>query len=166
MQKPKMLGSREYHSPAPKHMISSRPPGSDSSGEGSKRKKVDETFTAVVSLTGDDEMNKRFQACVKNDFPLCLDDALQIIFGSSEKESLNLILQRARRGDQGNYEKITSPQGIWELYKRVIQEFQKELGDSRCKVIETESTNKMKLIHCHKCPLYEFELQRLQDWYK
>lgn len=141
------------------------PNSSDSSGVDGK-KSADDSFIVGVTLSGDDDMSKRFEACVKNDFPICLDEALKVIFGSSEKKSLDLILQRARRGSYGNIKKITTPQGIWELYKCVIQEFQKEMGDSRCKIIESESTSKMRLMHCQKCPLYEFELHRLQKWYK
>jgi len=138
---------------------------SDSSSS-DRDKKADENFIVGVSLSGSDEMSKRFEACVKNDFPICLDEALKVIFGSSEKKSLDLVLQRARRGSFGNAEKITTPEGIWKLYKAVIEGFQKELGDSQCKIIETESANKMSLGHCQKCPLYEFELQRLQKWYQ
>jgi hypothetical protein len=147
-------------------MTSSHSPRPDSSDEDGKKKDLVGAINIGISLTGDDEINKRFKACIKNDFPICLDEALQLIFGTSEKHSVNLILQKARRTESGNLQNLTTPQGIWELYKRVIQEFQNELGETKCKVIETESANKMRLIHCQKCPLYEFELQRLQKRYK
>jgi len=147
-------------------MVSSRSARRDSSLDNGKKKDVVGAINIGVSPTDDDEMKKRFNACIKNDFPICLDEALQLIFGTSEKESVDRILQKARRAESGNLQNLTTPQGIWELYKRVIKEFQIELGESKCKVIETESANKMRLIHCEKCPLYEFELERLQNTYK
>ena len=127
-----------------------------------------DSFVVEVNLKGgvDDQMNQRFAACVKNDFPICLDEALKVIFASSERESVDLILRRVRGGQCGDFKKITTPRGIWELYKKEIGEFQRELGDNSAKKIETESVEKMKLMHCQKCPLYEFELKRLQEWYK
>ena len=143
-------------------MTSQHSPASDSSDEDGKERDLVGTLNIGIALPGDKETDKRFKACIKNDFPICLDEALQVIFGTSEKDSVNRILQKARRTDSGNLQNLTTPQGIWELYKRVIQEFQNEFGETKCMVIETESTNKMRLIHCQKCPLYEFELKRLQ----
>ncbi len=95
-------------------MTSSHSPMPDSSDEDDKKKNLVGAINIGISLTGDDEINKRFKACIKNDFPICLDEALQVIFGTSEKDSVNLILQKARRTDSGNLQNLTTPQGIWE----------------------------------------------------
>ncbi len=99
---------------------SSRP---DSSDEDGKKKDLVGAIDIGISLTGDDEINKRFKACIQNDFPICLDEALQVIFGTSEKESVNQILQKARRTESSHLQNLTTPQGIWECTNESSRNF-------------------------------------------
>ena len=125
----------------------------------------DDVFLIELS-PGDGEMAEKFNACVENDFPICLDEALRVIFAASKNDTVkDVVIERARKdsgGGNNSSERITSPEGIWHLYKRVIEEFRNELGEEKTKVIESEGLKKMKLMHCQKCPLYKIELGYFQ----
>ena len=102
-----------------------------------------------------------FKSCAKGDFPICLDEALEFIFGMSNEDALITIAEKTKGGK--NTESVTSPEGIWLMYKRVMQRLQCESGDRTNKKV---SLRKMTLKHCSNCPLYEFEFSRFRELYR
>ena len=116
----------------------------------------------AIRLTGDCKAAERFRSCNKNDFPMCLDEALDFIFGTSREEIMKTL---AESGKNKSSVIISSPNDIHDLYIRVIREFQVEMKDQEGKVIESASEKKLTLKHCGVCPLYESELSRFRYSY-
>ena len=144
--------------------FSSSSPSNDDKKKSKKEHRIEDDNDDVFLITlspGDKEMAEKFNACTKNDFPKCLDEALRVIFAASKNDAVkDVVIERARK--KNNSERITSPEGILHLYKSVIEEFRNELGEGEAKLIESEGLKKMQLMHCQKCPLYKIERSRFQ----
>lgn len=108
----------------------------------------------------DQEIAKRFGACLDSRFPVCLDLALQEIFGEG---GMDLVKSIAKKGTNlPNVVDLSTPKDIWKLYVQYIIAWKKVIGDDSTKVVESKSLAKMKDLHCEKCPMYELELLRLR----
>lgn len=55
---------------------------------------------------------------------------------------------------------IVAPKDIWNLYAKYLERTANILGDDVAQVIGFESLQEMEEMSCHKCPLYDMELQK------
>lgn len=120
----------------------------------------DNEYTSLyVELPLDHKTIEKFKACKEAKFPICLDHAVNEIFGDKE-----LMLSLA---EKAGFEKkdIMSAEDVWNLYLKLGDSWAKTLGKSVTAVIEYESLKEMEKIGCTKCPLYEIELDRKNKKY-
>ena len=118
-------------------------------------------WKASESFLKDDEIVKRFDACMRKGFPICLDLALEEIFGDRGIELVKSVASR-QFIDLPNIVRISRPIDIWKLYLKYLSAWSKAIGNDSTKVIEHKAMERMrKDLHCEKCPMFELELRRL-----
>jgi len=96
---------------------------------------------------------ERMQACVNEEFPLCLEFSLQEMLDEKGKKALEAIARK-----HGIETKVQSPKDVWDLYQAYMKFFEQSLGDSVTRVIALHALGKMESMQCTKCPLYGLEV--------
>jgi len=107
----------------------------------------------------DEATVKKFRACKKEGFPICLRTALTHMFGDHGQSPLDRIVMKEgfeNPDPQASYDKI------WDIYDKYLQSTARILGDDVAMVIGFQGLQQMKSMCCTKCPLYERELEGFQ----
>ena len=108
----------------------------------------------------DQEISKKFNACIDNGFPICLDLALQEMFGKSGTDLLKALARKTTL--VSNVQMLSSARDTWELYVEHVAAWNKALGEDSTKVLEFKSLEKMTRLGCQNCPMYELEILRVE----
>ena len=93
------------------------------------------------------------KACFDQGSPICLDNALEAIFGERGKE----VVERIAREGGAKSIQAASIEDIWKMYEDHMIALGKKLGDDVARVISHESVKQMELMLCTRCPIYKFE---------
>jgi len=109
----------------------------------------------------DQDLARRFKECVDKQFPVCLDLALQDIFGDNGME----VIRSAAKKESiyiPNIVNVSSSMDVWWLYLWYLASWEKVLGKNSTSILEHKSLIKMRELHCEKCPMYSIEIDRLE----
>lgn len=109
----------------------------------------------IFLLNLDQDTIERIKDCKRHGFPICLEEALSVIFKESAGQ---FIIERIITRIGLRERSVDSASEIWQIYDEVLQELAKALGDDVARVIEFESVRRMQSMKgCSGCPLYQRE---------
>ncbi|MHB1869199.1 MAG: hypothetical protein ACYCPP_09700, partial [Nitrososphaerales archaeon] len=105
----------------------------------------------VVASPLDEETVEKKGDCTKAGFPICLDKALNKLFGANGKRALDSIVMN----DTFENTEISSLKDVCKLYEMYMERAANILGDPVARTIEFQSLNQARCMRCASCPLYE-----------
>ena len=95
---------------------------------------------------------EKIKDCTNYGYPLCLDKALETIFGKHGRETVEEI---ARKGG-ANLNHASTAKEVWKKYESYLIALRLQLGDDVSQVIQHQSMKQMESMLCTDCPLYTF----------
>ena len=101
----------------------------------------------------------RFSNCKKAGFPICLNNALKEIFHNDD------MIMNIAKGAGFKERKVQSTRDIWGIYLDFLSALQKTFEKDASSVIEFKVLEKIQLMKCYRCPVYELESQRQGEKY-
>ena len=100
----------------------------------------------VIASPFDETTLERIRACKQAEFPICLNESIKRMFGENGKKTLDRIVMNETFENSA----ITSPNDIWNLYKKYMERVSNILGEDVKEVIEYENLKEMESMLCTK----------------
>ena len=118
-----------------------------------------ETFAAVESVAVPDDLTlERSRECVQAGFPVCLENALRLMFGNVGKRA---VKEAAEKDFVFPIPAAETPKDVWAIYSKYVLAWRHRMGNDATRVIEFQSLKMMESMLCAKCPLHEIINDRL-----
>ena len=105
-----------------------------------------------MSSSTSHDYSSRKRDCVKDHKPICLEKALELIFGIEGADGVKHI---AEKEFEHVSETIDTPTKVWALYACYIGSLERKIGKSSTFVIESEVQKQIESMGCTSCPIYQ-----------
>lgn len=98
---------------------------------------------------------RRWKDCSEAGMPLCLESALEIMFGNIGRGA---VKEMAEKDFASPATSASTPGEIFELYERYFEAWNHRLGKESTKVLEHQVRTTIQSMACTECPIYQRKL--------